>query len=139
MNKGSPFYVETYLGKLELTKGAYLTLQKRKSSTIRTLEKTKIIVKECSKPTVKRRLRNRCKKAQEGHQVLMVDCFGQQVSFKVEREAERLSNKMVGSLPSIEMSYDNDAESEWGEINGCVNNLSLSLSLTTFDHLFRKD
>ena len=71
--------------------------------------------------------------------MLMVDCFGQQVSFKVEREAERLSNKMVGSLPSIEMSYDNDAESEWGEINGCVNNLSLSLSLTTFDHLFRKD
>ena len=83
MNKGSPFYVETYLGKLELTKGAYLTLQKRKSSTIRTLEKTKIIVKECSKPTVKRRLRNRCKEAEESHEVLMLDCLGEQVGFRV--------------------------------------------------------
>lgn len=61
MNKGSPFYVETPLGKLELSKGAYLTLQKRKYSTLRTLAKTKIILKDCSKPTVKRRLRTRCK------------------------------------------------------------------------------
>ena len=59
MYKGSPFYVETHIGKLELTKGAYLTLQKRKSSTFRTLAKTKIIVKECTKSTVKRNLRGR--------------------------------------------------------------------------------
>jgi hypothetical protein len=46
---------------------------------------------------------------------------------------------MLGSLPSIEMAYDNDAESEWGEINGCINNLSLSLSLTAYDNIFKKD
>jgi hypothetical protein len=65
MNKGSPFYVETHIGKLELTKGAYLTLQKRKCSTIRTLEKTKMIIKECSKATVKRNLRNRGKQSEQ--------------------------------------------------------------------------
>jgi len=41
MHKASPFYVETYAGRLELTKGAFLTLQKRKNSTFRTLPKTK--------------------------------------------------------------------------------------------------
>lgn len=45
MFKNSPFCIETQLGKLELTKGAYLTLQKRKSSTFRTLAKTKVITK----------------------------------------------------------------------------------------------
>lgn len=54
MNKNSPFCVETQLGKLELTKGNYLTLQKRKSSTFRTLPKTKIIIKDCGKATLKR-------------------------------------------------------------------------------------
>jgi hypothetical protein len=41
MQKASPFYVETYAGRLELTKGAFLTLQKRKNSALRTLQKTK--------------------------------------------------------------------------------------------------
>lgn len=59
MNKGSPFCVETNLGKLELTKGNFLTLQKKKMSTLRTLAKTKIICKESLNPTVKRCARDR--------------------------------------------------------------------------------
>ncbi len=60
MLKASPFYIETHIGKLELTKGAFLTLQKRKQSTLRTLAKTKPIVKETPKPTVRRCTRERC-------------------------------------------------------------------------------
>jgi hypothetical protein len=41
MQKASPFYVETYAGRLELTKGAFLTLQKRKNSTFKTVARTK--------------------------------------------------------------------------------------------------
>ena len=54
MNKTSPFSVDTNTGPLQLTKGAFLTLQKRKNSTFRTLFKTKPILKDSSKPTVKR-------------------------------------------------------------------------------------
>jgi hypothetical protein len=56
MQKASPFYVETYAGRLELTKGAFLTLQKRKNSTFKTVAKTKTksILKESAKPTVRR-------------------------------------------------------------------------------------
>ncbi len=43
MNSESPYYVTTNSGKLELTKGAYLTLMKRKNSVAKTLQKTKTI------------------------------------------------------------------------------------------------
>lgn len=42
-------------------------------------------------------------------------------------------------MPSIEMAYDNDAESEWCEIEGCVSNLAMSLSLAVFDNNFKKE
>lgn len=44
MNKTpSPFCIQTESGKLELTKGSYLTLQKRKSEIFKTVKKTKQI------------------------------------------------------------------------------------------------
>lgn len=43
MNIESPYCVTTNSGKLELTKGAYLTLMKRKNSICKTLQKSKII------------------------------------------------------------------------------------------------
>jgi hypothetical protein len=43
MNSDSPYYVTTNSGKLELTKGAYLTLMKRKNSICKTLQKSKTI------------------------------------------------------------------------------------------------
>ncbi len=57
MYKESPFCIQNHLGKLELTKGNYLALQKRKLTTLRTLAKTKPISKD-SKSTVKRSTRN---------------------------------------------------------------------------------
>ncbi len=41
MENKSPYYVITPSGKLELTKGTYLTMMKRKQSTMRTLNKNK--------------------------------------------------------------------------------------------------
>lgn len=43
MNNDSPYYVTTNSGKLELTKGAYLTLMKRKNSICKTIQKSKPI------------------------------------------------------------------------------------------------
>lgn len=39
----SPYFIETVSGKLELTKGTYLTLQRRKEHVSKTLRKTKQI------------------------------------------------------------------------------------------------
>jgi len=112
LSKGSPFYVETQLGKLELTKGAYLTLQKRKASTLRTLTKTKPINKNTPKSTLKRFLRNRQIQGHSLPHVAMLNKKGEEVNFLVVKECEQVK-QMIGSLPSIEMGYDNDAESEW--------------------------
>lgn len=62
---------------------------------------------------------------------------GEEVRFVVSGEGERLRWRMLKSLPSIEMSYDNDEESEWCEIHDCVNNLSLSISLATYDNRYK--
>lgn len=51
----SPYSVETLVGTLELSKGAYLTMMKRKNSTIKTLCKSKQISHSCNvKPTMKK-------------------------------------------------------------------------------------
>jgi|688.fasta_scaffold1210266_2 hypothetical protein len=112
MLKDSPFYVETHLGKLELTKGAFLTLQKRKQSTLRTLAKTKIIAKEEPKPTVRRCTRERCLAGNSRYdELVLFGRDGTQVRFAVLGEAERLRWKILRSLPTIQMNYDNDEES----------------------------
>lgn len=43
MNSESPYYVTTNSGKLQLSKGSYLTLMKRKNSVAKTLQKSKLI------------------------------------------------------------------------------------------------
>lgn len=45
MLKGSPFCIQTNLGRLELTKGAFLTLQRRNCLALHTAAKTKPIAK----------------------------------------------------------------------------------------------
>lgn len=56
MNSESPYYVTTNSGKLELTKGAYLTLMKRKNSICKTLQKSKPISQsyKSNKKTIKK-------------------------------------------------------------------------------------
>ena len=41
-------------------------------------------------------------------------------------------------MPSIDIEYDNDIESEWGEIEENVGHLTLALSIATFDNHFNK-
>jgi len=41
---------------------------------------------------------------------------------------------MIPNVPVIEMECDNDCESEWPEIEECVYNMRMSLSLAAFDH-----
>ena len=110
MFKESPFCIETNSGKIELTKGNFLALQKRKQSTLRTLAKTKPIAKECSKSTVKRSS-GRSSSVQRSDEVGLFNKCGEEVRFAVSGEGERLRWRMLKSLPSIEMSYDNDEES----------------------------
>jgi hypothetical protein len=66
--------------------------------------------------------------------VTMLDRFGREIAFDLVSEEERLPGRMGRSMPSIEMAYDNDAESEWGEIEGCLSNLTLALSLAAYDN-----
>lgn len=56
MNSESPYYVTTNAGKLELMKGCYLTLMRRKKSAEKTLKKAKIITHpyKQSKRTIKK-------------------------------------------------------------------------------------
>jgi hypothetical protein len=56
MNSESPYYVTTNSGKLELTKGSYLTLMKRNRSVARTLQKSKVVTHSIkhSKKTIKK-------------------------------------------------------------------------------------
>ncbi len=49
MNSESPYYVTTNSGKLQLTKGAYLTLMKKKNTICKTLQKSKQIQRSTSK------------------------------------------------------------------------------------------
>lgn len=56
MNSESPYYVTTNAGKLELMKGCYLTLMRRKNSAEKTLQKKKLITHSFrqSKKTIKK-------------------------------------------------------------------------------------
>ena len=56
MYSESPYYVTTNSGKLELSKGSYLTLMKKNNSVAKTLQKSKFIyhVAKQNKRTIKK-------------------------------------------------------------------------------------
>lgn len=56
--------------------------------------------------------------------------------FSVAADSEKLRWKMLQSLPTIKMVQDNDEESEWGEIEGSVSNLSMALSLAIYEQQY---
>lgn len=113
MLKGSPFCIETNLGRLELTKGAFLTLQRRNHLALHTAAKTKTISKEHNKTTVKRRHQQYEGKCSRYRQIRLINRQGRNIRFIVAGESERLQWRESGSLPTKEMSCDNDNESEW--------------------------
>ena len=135
MCKGSPFYIQTHIGRLELTKGTYLTLQKRHNSALGTIPKNKTIAKRQAyhhstpKVTVKRTLRSNLRPTLLHSQQIFLSQRGKKVSFPVYPESRELG----AGLPSRELACDNDEMSEEGEIEGAVRCLSLSLSLAAFD------
>lgn len=116
MLKGSPFCIQTNLGRLELTKGAFLTLQRRNCLALHTAAKTKPIAKEHTKTTVKRRHQEHEVKCTRYRQIRLKNRQGRNIRFSVAGEGERLRWKESASLPTKEMSCDNDDESEWIEI-----------------------
>lgn len=76
------FHVKTSYGKLELTKGAYLTLKKRKNL----LEKTKIVLKKMKPERARSDI------------IFMLDCLGKRIVFRLQKDAKRITNKMLKSL-----------------------------------------
>ena len=135
----SPYSVETQSGTLELTKGTYLTLLKRKSSGIKTLIKSKPISHiSNNKNTVKKPLSKSYGRgsirSSLRNQLLLKDKAGKGHVFEVCGDRDLFQSRVI--IPSIEMVCDNDEESEWVEIDGDVRNMSLSLSLAAFDHKF---
>lgn len=121
MNSDSPYYVTTNSGKLELTKGAYLTLMKRKSSICKTLQKSKPINHSYkqNKKTIKKSYNEWKEKMHSlnNEMVLMTGKKNGQVmtrSFAVRYDREVFNfPPMIPNVPVIEMECDNDCESEW--------------------------
>lgn len=82
-------------------------MQKRKQTTLRTLAKNKPISKEC-KSTVKRSTRHGTNNKHQYDEVGLTNGKGEEVRFTVMGEFDCFRWKMLKSLPSISMSYDND-------------------------------
>lgn len=55
--------------------------------------------------------------------------------FNVCGDEQLFASRMV--IPSIEMVYDNDLQSEWPDIEHNVQEMSMSLSIEAFDRRFR--
>lgn len=56
------------------------------------------------------------------------------VSFPIRSDKEVFSAPvMIPNVPLIEMEYDNDCESEWPEIDQCIENMTMSLSMAVYD------
>ena len=138
----SPYCVETISGTLELTKGTYLTMLKRKESTVKTLAKTKPIARLTATRTVKKqgstvggiRKSIRSQILTKG-QILMKGQALQSHMFQVYAD-EQLFDRGA-AIPSISMLFDNDMESEWADITHNVQELSMCLSIEAFDRRFR--
>ena len=143
MNKTpSPYCVQTISGTLELTKGTYLTMLKRKQSTIKTLIKSKPISRLTnSKQTVKKNLKksmgwvSSSLRRSTRSQILMKDRQDKTHVFKVCGDEQLFASRVV--IPSIEMVYDNDLQSQWPDIEHNIQEMSMSLSIEAFDRRFR--
>lgn len=135
----SPYSIETASGSLELTKGTYLTLLRKKPSAIKTLIKSKPISHfSNNKNTVKKPLTKSygrtSLRSSLRNEIVLKDKTGKGHIFDVCGDKELFKSRVI--IPTIEMSYDNDEESDWMEIGDNVHNMSMSLSLAAFDHKF---
>lgn len=145
MNSESPYYVTTNSGKLELTKGSYLTLMKRNYSVAKTLQKSKLLshsIKQ-SKKTIKKSynpIKSKIYSANKEIVLMTAKRNNHTISrqFVIKPDREVFKCPMIPNIPIIDMECDNDCESEWPEIYQCVNHLSMSLSLAIYDRMAEK-
>lgn len=145
MHSESPYYVTTNSGKLELTKGAYLTLMKRKSSICKTMQKSRGMNRSYkqNKKTIKKNYTEWKQRIYSiNDETIMMSAsrrgFDKARSFKVKPDRQVFNfSIMIPNVPVIEIQCDNDCDSEWPEIDDCVNNMRMSLSLAAFDRSTR--
>lgn len=145
MNSDSPYYVTTNSGKLELTKGSYLTLMKRNHSVAKTLQKSKLLsqsIKQCKKTIKKIYHPTKSKLYSASKEIVLMTAkrSNHTISrqFVVKPDREVFNWPMLPNIPIIDMECDNDCDSEWPEIYECVNHLSMSLSLAVYDRMAEK-
>lgn len=145
MNKTpSPFCIETEWGKLELTKGNYLSLIKRKNEIFKTVKKTKQISHMENKKTLTKNMTRSCKNKgglvrslqYPGNEIALRDRQQNTFLFSVGRDRQLFETKI--HIPSIEMIHDNDEDTEWIEIEDNVQNMCLSLSMSAYDKTYRR-
>lgn len=120
-------------------KGAYLTMLKRRSSTFKTLVKSKPISHLSDKKTVKKMTKSIGRSIMQcnaHNEIVMKDRMRNSLVFSVFKDKQLFESRVA--IPTIEMEYDNDNESEWMEIEDNVRDMTLSLSIAAFDRTFRK-
>lgn len=68
------------------------------------------------------------------NEVVMKDKNSNNFVFSVYKDKKLFESRVI--IPSIDMYYDNDNESEWMEIEDNVRDMTLSLSIAAFDRTF---
>ena len=101
---------------------------KRKLPTVKTFTKHKPISSHyCDKKTVKKPMVKsvgRCiAKSFKKNEIVMQDGNNKSHVFELNGDREIFQSRVV--LPSIPMDYDNDTESEWGDIDANIKSLAL--------------
>lgn len=108
---------------------------KRKSSTLKTLAKSKQISHDHDKVTIKKSrtqsARNKLIKSLKATEIFMNDKNKNPLLFSVGHDRSVYQSEII--IPSIPMIYDNDNESEWEEINETSDNLRQSICLAAYD------
>jgi hypothetical protein len=113
-----------------VSKGAYLTLLKRKSSSVKTLRKHKPISpsfhrKKTTKKILTRSLVRKADKGRKVNQVFLESINGTPFRFSLMDDQDIFRGKSL--LPSINMEVDNDEDSSWVQIHENMKILAGSL------------
>ena len=104
-----PYYVDTKEGRLEVSKGVYLTMLKKKDSNLKTLQKHKKIASHSTmKNTVKKLMPKGKLFRSRNESIMMEDKSRKKHPFLVEKDLQVFNEKF--GIPVIEMDYDNDNE-----------------------------
>ena len=107
------YFIETQSGKLQLTKGTYLTLLKRKSSALKTLDKSKPLYSAYNKKTIKKHYSHgsshKMIKSLGPNRIALKDRRKNTLMFSVNEDHTIFGGHF--HIPLIPMVYDNDNES----------------------------